>query len=149
MALPDKLHSQGTHALFIFLEVGHSLNSNSSASTGIQGGLTEDACRGWAVRKGVQFPSGIVFCSLPCRAATKTIACVLFTHAPILGARPEAAHWGAGGGSCTPPCQSFKENSLEEALINCSPCQSARWADWTNRGRARSVLAWVGVSCLA
>lgn len=109
MALPDKLHSQGTHALFIFLEVGHSLNSNSSASTGIQGGLTEDACRGWAVRKGVQFPSGIVFCSLPCRAATKTIACVLFTHAPILGARPEAAHWGAGGGgSCTPPMPIFQ-----------------------------------------
>lgn len=99
MVLPDKLHSQGTHALFIFLEVGHSLNSNSSVSTGIQGGLTEDACRGWAVRKGVQFPSGIVFCSLPCRAASKTIACVLFTHAPILGARPEPAHWGTGGGA--------------------------------------------------
>lgn len=34
-----QLHSQGDPALFLFLEVSHSLNSKSPASTGIQGGL--------------------------------------------------------------------------------------------------------------
>lgn len=37
MELQHKLHSQGKHVMFILLEVSRSLNSESSACTGIQG----------------------------------------------------------------------------------------------------------------